>query len=125
MKSLNTCIMVMRQIGSTPQDDIEQDSFEIIFEDESGREGFSEISIVDYADIAASHLENQQWREIESAPKDKLLIGLITKKNIVGHKIRAVAEIAYCPVSERWYSPVTDYEIKATHWMPLPTAPES
>lgn len=59
-----------------------------------------------------------EWQPIETAPRDGREILIWTKS-------REVEKAVYLSRKDAWVSPDGGYGYEPSHWMPLPTPPES
>lgn len=109
----------------------------------TARDGFTRASDTAYARIAAleAQLAEREWRPIESAPRDKLILISLRRKHGTRVTVRACwygeNELENPDYIETEYAPSGWYESSAesehcdalngepTHWMPLPQPPFS
>jgi hypothetical protein len=67
-----------------------------------------------------AHLERTQWRRIEEAPKDGTLILI----SWAGSEIHPVIS-RWLKLRQGWTHPFNKPVNPPTHWMPLPSSPET
>ena len=70
-------VSCLSYLAAMSTEDIESDDFAVIGEDEQGREGYADLSIINLAEEACKALNDQHKKMLELETKVKLLSGLV------------------------------------------------
>ena len=118
MKTLEMCIFVLSQLANAIPEDIESDTFGVLGEDENGREGFCDVSIIEYAGLAANLLNKFQWQETCNVPPSHEALLMLSDQGVIGVGF-------YNDTDGYWFDSNWSTVSEPTHWMLLPESPNA